>query len=125
MQTPGNLGFSFLALPVLLYLMFVSLYISPAFHGNSIENCFNSFYVAKTKHDPHLQDFYEKRIKEYIEPVGLRIFSDSKYPVDKSIFPAMFSVNENISLVSGAVHFSYLINKPVVQNRFGIKNNAH
>ncbi len=109
MNKRNGLYLSAMILPALLYLIWASLYLSPIVHRNNFENDFKDYYLANANGKHDIEQYFQSKINKYLDLVDLRIWSDSGAPIAKYIWIAMFSGNENVSLTSSSVHFSYLI----------------
>ena len=103
--------FSILTFPVLLYLTWVSLFFSPIYQGKDIENEFNDYF--KTYILSNHEHRSEERIRHLISTLNLRLRHSPDEPLAKHIWVGMFSGNENIALISGSIHFNYLIKNDI------------
>jgi len=102
-----NLKSSFLVLPAILFLISVSLYLSPGAHDGDIELAYKNYYsYYAEQYKEGEENNFEEEISTYIERI---LIIEPNGPLPSYMFVGMFSGNENISIISGIVHFSYLI----------------
>lgn len=106
MNRKSYLYFSILVgIPVLIYLVGISLYSSPFIQGTNLSNDFKHYYLAYAKGDTTREQHYKRKIYDIVEH---RLRPNPDDPLAKFIWIGMFSGNEDIALISGTVHFSYL-----------------
>ncbi len=82
----SRIFWSIFVLPSLLYLIWVSLYLSPGFQGIGIENDFKEYYLAYASGKRDVEQFYQRKIYQLIDFIDLRVRRSSDAPLAKYIW---------------------------------------
>jgi len=106
---------SFIVLIATLYLIRLSVFLSPYIQGVNIENDFKNYYITNFSGKIDSQSDFKKKISIILNSIP-RIRNNTNDSLKSRIWICMFSGNENIALTSGAIHFSYLIENDKTTN---------
>lgn len=108
-----GLYLSFVALPALIFIVYISVYTTPLIHSSDLDKYLKKYYLAYAQDDKSAEFDYRQKIFHVIDH---RLWPDPSEPLAKYIWVGMLSGNEDIALVSGSVHFSYLLKSKKATN---------